>query len=393
MTLARASEGICSRQALSQFECGRARPMWGTLISIAARVGVDQETLLASPHDPRERSMRELEERSRWDELERLASKVLADLNVTPRMRAVAGFYRGRSLVDRDPHEAREALRSVRGHLLRVAEPWLAAEARDWEGVALYYLQDPASLDTVHSALASYRGLAGADPSVEARMLEHIGSILLQRQEIGQALQFYHRAIDVGGQVVNLARLASIYHGIASGCLRSGDTRRALDCFERAVSLSRVHHDVLGITSAGLARLENDFGGLLLREGQLDRAGDLIRSALDHFAAAEVEAGRSHALLSMGELEYQRGELAAAEDWIVQAIALAERLGEGLSEATAYQQLGELRAAQGRQSAVDGCFFRAFELLAKLDLPERAVEARARHQRLTTLPEAIRGTA
>src|SRR5215831_11274664 len=66
LTLQEASAGICSKQALSQFEGGKARPREGTLLALAVRLKVTSESLLASPRDPRERAMRELEERGRW---------------------------------------------------------------------------------------------------------------------------------------------------------------------------------------------------------------------------------------------------------------------------------------------------------------------------------------
>src|SRR5262249_5968815 len=81
MTLEQASRGIVTRQAFHQFEHGLARPMPDKLEAIAARLGVPSDTLLARPRDPREVSMRELEQEQRWYELERLATTVLADLN------------------------------------------------------------------------------------------------------------------------------------------------------------------------------------------------------------------------------------------------------------------------------------------------------------------------
>src|SRR5215467_4526484 len=100
LTLAETAEGIVSRQALQQFEAGKARPMPGTLQAIARRLGIAADALLARPHDPREVAMRELEEKQRWRELERLAAQTLADLNVTPRTQAVARFYLGCAILD-----------------------------------------------------------------------------------------------------------------------------------------------------------------------------------------------------------------------------------------------------------------------------------------------------
>jgi tetratricopeptide (TPR) repeat protein len=325
--------------------------------------------------------MRDLEEQQRWDELERLARLVLADANVTQRTQAVALFYVGRAIHQQVPAEALAILRMARGQLAQVGEPSLAAEARDWQAACLYHLQDPKALDVGRDALARYRMLADRDPGVEARMLEHIGTYLLQRQEVGEALNCYRKAIDTAGPLLNLARLANIYHGMASGCSRIGETHRALEYFERAVHLSRIHHDVKGSATVGLARLENDYGELLVRLGRRERAEDMLRAAIGHFDAAAVQVGKNGALLSMGDLKHQQGDLDEAIRWTCEAIELAEKLGEGVSLAVGYQQLGELKAAQDDRESFEAYFARALAILEHADLPERRAQALDRYRR------------
>ncbi len=383
LTLAQAADGIVSRQALHQFEAGKARPGQATLWAIADRLGVSQDVLLARPRDPRERRMRELDEKQRWRELERIAEDTLGDLNITPRTQAIARYFLGRALVDVAPDEALPHLRRARGQLARLGEPWLAAQARDWEGAALYLLESPDALSVGRDALARYRMLADRDPGVEARMLEHIGTYLLHREEVGLALTTYREAIDVaGGSPLNLARLANIYHGLASGCLRINESRKALEYFERAVAFLRSAYDVTGVATANLARLENDYGDLLAKHGRWDRAEEMIRSALDHFTTIGVDAGRAYALLSMGDLHHQKGEVEEAFRWTAEAIALAERLGESVSLALGYQQLGELWASQGDCDRFEASFSRAFAILDRAALPERRAEASVRYRRI-----------
>jgi tetratricopeptide (TPR) repeat protein len=185
----------------------------------------------------------------------------------------------------------------------------------------------------------------------------------------------------VAGTVLNLARLANVYHGLASGCVRLGQPRLALDYFERAVGFSRTHHDVRGTPTANLARLESDYGDLLIRTGRWERAEEMIRSALDHFEAAGVEASRTEAMLSMGDLKHRQGQFPEALRWITDAIELAERLDERVSLAAGYQQLGELWVAQGDLDRFEACFSRALELLEAASLPERRAEALERYRR------------
>jgi len=384
MTLLQAADGIVSRQAFHQFEQGHARPMRAKLQAVAERLGVPVDALVARPHDPRERALLDLHERQRWAELEQMATAVLADLNVTPRTQAIARFHLGRATVDVAPDEALNVLRLARRQLAQVGEPWLAAEARDWEAAALYLLQDPGALDAGRDALARYRMLIERDPGVEARMLEHIGSYQLQRQEIREAQASYRRALEVAGAVLNLARLANIYHGLASSCVWTGESRQALEYFELAVHLSRADHDMHGTISANLARLENDYGDLLVRIGRWERAEEMIRAALEHFSAADVEAGKTNALLSMGDLKHRQGDVAEATRWTGEAIELAERQGAIVSLAIGHQQLGELSAAQGDVERSEASFARALAILDRAGLPERSAEVRERYLRIRT---------
>jgi tetratricopeptide (TPR) repeat protein/DNA-binding XRE family transcriptional regulator len=380
LTLTAAAAGIVSRQALSQFEHGQARPRRRTLEALAGRLHVPVDALLARPRDPREATMRELEAGRRWPELERLAIAVLADLNLTPRMEAVARYALGRAALAQDPDEALGHLRIAARQLDRVREPWLAAEALDWQGVALYYLQAPEALDVARQAVARYRLLIDREPAIESRMLEHVASCHLQRQEVADALDTYRAALAVADGVLTLARLANIYHGLASGCLRLGDVRQALDYFNRAVSFSRADCDVRGSVSVTLPRVENDYGHALLRAGQLDRAEEMIQAALDHFERAGVTAGKAGTMLSMGDLRRQQGQMDEALRWTGEAIELADQLGEVVGQAGAYQQLGELAALQGDDDRFEAAFARAVELTA--DLPERRAEALDRYRRV-----------
>src|SRR5215472_16441338 len=115
LTLAETAEGIVSRQALQQFEAGKARPMPATLQGIARRLRIPADSLLARPNDPRELAMRDLEDGQRWRELERLASETLADLYAAPRTQAVARFYLGRAILHQQPEGALRLLRLARG--------------------------------------------------------------------------------------------------------------------------------------------------------------------------------------------------------------------------------------------------------------------------------------
>jgi tetratricopeptide (TPR) repeat protein len=327
--------------------------------------------------------MRELEEDQRWDELERLANRVLADLNITSRTTAVAHYFAGRAVLYRAPADAVLHFREAQRQLAKFGERGLAAEAIDWEAGALYLIQDPAAIDVGRRALVRYRMLHDRDPRVESRMLEHIATYLLQRREYVEAVALYRQALNVASKVLDLTRMANIYHGLAEGCLQAGDMRQAMNYMERAVNFYRSDQEVRGPVSPNLARAENDYACHLMRNGYpLARAEEMVRASIEHFAEVGSESGRGMAMRTMGELRQLQNQLDEAIDWTSQGVEIAESLGETVSVASGYQQLGELWAMSGDYDRFEASFTRAMEVLDRAGLPERRAEALARYRRV-----------
>jgi len=226
MTLKQAAAGIVSSQALSQFEQGLARPMPDTLHALAERLQVTVESLLAKPRDPRETTMRQLEKERRWDDLERLATATLDDLNVTPRTQAVARFYLGRAVLEAEPVEGLSIMRLVRGQLARVGEHLMAAEAREWESGALYLLQDPAALEVGRDALARYRSLRVEIPAWRPGCWSTSARTCSSARRSRRRWRATGRPSRSPGAVPDFARLANLHHGMASAYSRIGATRQ-----------------------------------------------------------------------------------------------------------------------------------------------------------------------
>ena len=379
LSLAEVAGGAMTKQAVHLFETGRARPTPDKLRAIVERLGnTSMDAVLAHASEHR---MAELAEQRRYGDLEQLARQTLRQKGGTHRARAMANFYAARAVLDRLPNRALTLFRRARRQLLRAGEPWLAAEAMDWEAAALYLLQDPNAVEVGQQALQRYRALPDRQSHVEARMLEHIGTYRLQRGEHVPAIRCYREAIEVAGSRLDLARLAHIYHGLAEGCRQAGEVRQALDYMERTVHFYRTEHDVRGPVSANLARAENDYGVHLMRLGRWERAEEMIRAALEHYAEIGVEPGRAHALLSMGELNQLRGRPREALEWTFQAVGHAERLGETAALASAHQQMGDIWLAAGEHDRFEACFERALEILDGTGLRELRAECAARRER------------
>src|SRR5262245_4937252 len=379
-------------------ETGKVRPSLRTLETIARRLGRPASEFLPGPAtgypvsvvDVVNPDLERLCQEHRYTEaLQEAVSQVARE--ATTRLRAIAHLYAGRALVQlARPAEAAEHLGEARELFEAAGDPWGAAEAMDWEGSAAY-LEDRVerALSLIEEALRRYRRLDPRRPDVEARMVEHLGSVHLKRGSPRDSLARYEEALEIAGTVHELSRLVRIYHGLATCQRLLGDQSRAIDLAQKAVSLAAVEHELSPAAARiTLPRVENDLGMMLMAGGQFDHAERLFRSALSHFAEAGQEQMRSHLLLSIGELRQRQGRLDEALALVQEAIDLAVGRDETLAIAAGYQQLGELRAARDEHHLVDACFLAALAVLEVAGLDRGAAACRARHEAVRLGPDA-----
>jgi tetratricopeptide (TPR) repeat protein len=327
--------------------------------------------------DGRIGQLEQLTEQQRYLEVMDLAPSLLNERSRG--LRAYGHFFLGQALNRLfRPEEAIDHLIRARALFEVLDEPWLAAECLEWEAGARYLKEDPGALAMAEEALRRYRELEPRAAEVESRMLEHLGTILVRHQDYVQARDRYEEALQVAGRRLDISRLARIYHGLGSCHASLGDVQRAIELTSRAVTLYRVENDIRPQGArVDLPRAEGDLGVWHLSQGDLGRAEDLLRAALDHLAESGVERLRSRGLLSFAALRQAQGRLDEAIELIEQAAALAERFDEQIALAMVHQQLGEVHAARGAHDLVDQCFQRALEILEQDGLAERHAQCLA----------------
>lgn len=390
LSLAQVGGSELTRQAVHLIETGKVRPSWRSLELICRRLDRPIESLLLHREHVESARVadeaRELEQLTQVHQYERiveLARDMLESAN-TPSLRAFVHFYAGQARLNlSEPAVALRHLRSARRTFEAIADPWKVAEAKDWEAVALDRKDDTRALGVGQDALRRYRALEPRRPAIEARMLEHIGTFLARRAEFESARTHYQEALRIVGTVRDLEAMARVYHGLA-GCHRAaGDLRQAADLMHRAVALYAVEHELRPRAArVPLYRAMNDLGLLSMQLGQLDRAEELLGSALAGFAEPEMERFRSHVVLSLGELRRQQGRLGDAFDLVQQAIAQGTKLKQPVIVANGHRQLGELHEVRGEYERADVNFEKALDALAAASLVRRRVECEQAYQRL-----------
>ncbi len=267
------------------------------------------------------------------------------------------------------PGPALEHLNRAKEILGSHPDTMLAAECADWEACCLYLLEDNRAAAVAERALGWCRSLPEPAPLLEARILEHLGSINVRNHAYDSAIAYYERALAAAGAVRDLRRLARINHGLGVAYDGRGDHDRAVEFVRKALVLYGQEGDMVS-----LARAENELGLLLMRIGQRERAEDLFVTALGRLESSRTEFGRSHYLLSLGELYLTGGRVADAVPIIRDAIEQARRMSERLAESTGHHLLGEAMERLGVPAAADDEYHMALDLLRGDGVHARLIE-------------------
>lgn len=267
------------------------------------------------------------------------------------------------------PRPALEHLARAKELLGSHQHTMLAAECADWEACCLYLLEDNRAASVAEQALDWCRRLSEPAPLLEARILEHLGSINVRNHAYDSAIAYYELALAAAGAVRDLRRLARINHGLGVAYDGRGELDRAIVFVRRALVLYRQEGDLFS-----LARAENELGLLLMRGGQLQRAGELFVTALRRLETSGTEIGRSHVLLSLGELYLAEDRVADAVVIIRDAIEWSGRLNERLAESTGHHLLGEAMERLGLPAAADAEYRMAVDVVRNDGLDARLIE-------------------
>jgi tetratricopeptide (TPR) repeat protein len=387
LSLAQVAGPDLTRQAVHLIETGKVRPTTRSLRIIAGRLGVPEWALLAARGGMTdEAAIAELErlcQRQQYAEAVDRALRLIA-YGGSDELMAYCRHYAGQALyLLARPTDALPHLQEARARFEAAGNTWWAAESLDWEAMVLHMLEDASALRAARRALRCYRVLEPRRPETEARMLEHLGTISLGRRDFDGGRRWYEAALAVERGVRELARMARIYHGLGMCHYGMHDLRRAADLLFRAITLYEAEQRMSpSPVRLGLPLVEADLGLVTMAVGDLERAEEFLRAALDHYAAAGTDRLRSHVLLTLGEVRHRQDRPDEALGYVLQAIEYASSNQEMFTVAAGYRQLGELYAARGDHDLSDSAFQRALAMLQEAGMEERVREVMRAYERV-----------
>jgi tetratricopeptide (TPR) repeat protein len=372
LSLAQVGKGHVTAPAIFLIETGRTRPSLPTLEHIAQRTNKPVEFFLADPggvSDHAQDGMVELEAllaRGRYAEAIELGNKLLRLGSSAYRLGPIRYHIARAHLQLGKPEPAGELLRQASAHFESVGDPLMLAECLALQASLAQMTQRPGAVALAERALALCRSLTPVPETTEARVLGILAAAHLANSEWESAMKFYNEAIEVGGALNDLRRLALMYHGMCIAFRETGQNEAATRYANRSLALLEVVRD-----RASMARIENDLGLLMMAKGDHPGAHLHLDRAIVLTEETEPEAGRAHMILSLCELSLQEGNVEAAAELAEEGLRLAQQMQEGAAAAEAHMWLGRVAEERGDNEAVDREFELALVGLTEFGVGER----------------------
>lgn len=392
LSLAQVAGHEITRQAIHLIETGQTRPSMRSLEIIARRLGIPVSAFLAREGRTKPPTLaEELDHLARTYQLPRLletAERVIQG-GTSDQLLALAHLHAGQALVQLNrPDDSLPHLRRARRLFESIGDPWMVAETIDWEGTALYRLNLSGDLELIEEALRRYRLLEPRRAETEARMLQHLGSVLCTRGEYRRAVQCLEEALRADA-VRDLARVGHLFEVLGVAHFNLGQHARAIELGERAVALYSIESELNPASAVfNLPQTQNNLAMMLVLDGRLERAEELLAASLGQLERTGQERARSYVLLTMALLRQRQGRLAEAAELASQGLALANRFKETRAQADAHRLLGELAAIRGAPADAEAHFRSALTLLEVAGLgplQEEVLASRERALGLRTL--------
>ncbi len=220
------------------------------------------------------------------------------------------------------------------------------------------------------------------DPPAEAKALRGLGRMLARLGEFTEARECHEKALDICTLLDDRVGQATTHHALSFMFDKQGDLAAALHHAEAALPLWRA----LG-NKAREARALSDLGWAHFRAGSTQAALTECREALALFSSLANPHGETLVLQNLTRICTATGQLLEAAAYAQQRIVLESQLGNQISEASAYDLLGDIRHSQGQDSqALD-----AWHASARILRDFGRAEARTVEQKIENTQRNSRG--
>lgn len=199
----------------------------------------------------------------------------------------------------------------------------------------------PAALDTFRQVLAYYKSVG--DSARMTSPIFNLGVIYSQIGDYDRSLEYYYQELALNEIYFGSESVANSLNSIANIQRNRGNLQQAREMHHRARKL------LLPTQNQGkLAMIYGNLATTDLLSGNLDSAQYWAEKSY----TIERELGRdgwvAFSAMTLGQIARERGQLELAENYLLQAIALRESVGQTLELVDSYQAYAELLLARNQ---------------------------------------------
>ena len=191
-----------------------------------------------------------------------------------------------------------------------------------------------------------------------------LAQVFWQQGEYAMAKVHLEEALAIQDRLRNRAEMGAIYTDLANIDASKGQSDQARGRYEEALHLLDGTGDL-----AELARAYNNLATLEQETGHSDRAARYYERCNETAQRIGDRRSQAFGLLGLTELQVEGGELAAAQDNVVEGMALAEQLNDRLLLGDFHRVQGTIFGHSGQSSALDEHFAKAEALFEMVNAP------------------------
>lgn len=237
-------------------------------------------------------------------------------------------------------------------------------QTRNVLGMAYYQAGQPLTALEHHRACReAVRSNAVRDPGFKLLVYSNIAADYVALYDNDSALEAYREALDLLQDVYSIEREADILRDASSHYEEQSSHSLAAEYAYKALSLYSTLHNM-----HVAARVENQYGDMLIQMGDLDAAEGFVTHSLQQMEGIQGSNDQAQALINLARLQIGRGDLDQAADHIQRAVETsrgAAKTDTGAKRvlARALALSGEIAAQRGNAKETDAAFNEAVEII------------------------------
>jgi diguanylate cyclase (GGDEF)-like protein len=228
-----------------------------------------------------------------------------------------------RAMADGDTVTAAQIVLGVQRHWWR---GWHVREGWDWH----------------HRLLTTTAGRPLPD-DVRAWVLNSAAFMAVMQDDYAAARPLGEESLRLGHQLADPDLIANTLNVVGLIARATGELDRARACFSECIAIHQAHGGNDRVLGSALGNL----AFLLVKEGELDKARDLLVASVELDRRIGSLRGLGISLVGLGSVEVDRGDAAAARPLLTEGLDLSRRIGDVFTEAYSTHVLGRLARLEG----------------------------------------------